>query len=181
MRATMIGRAFALGFLLLAGPAGAADFDIANGDVASLVAAIDAANVNGTTDVITLATNGSYTLTAAAEAGTGLPAITTALTIEGNGSTISRSGAAPAFRIFAIGGSATVAMRDLTITNGDAGGRNSLTSRGGNIAVLGSTPQLTLENCIVSGGIAGIGGGIFVEPAGAVVTILGERTTGHGS
>jgi len=171
MRATMVGRVFALGFLLLAGPAGAVDFVIANGDVAALVTAIDTANGNGTTDVIILADTGAYTLTTAAETGTGLPAITSALTIEGNGATISRSGAAPTFRIFTIGGSANVTFRNLTISNGDSGGRNSLTSRGGNIAVLGSTPQLTLEDCIVSGGIAGIGAGIFVEPAGAVVTL----------
>ncbi|HEX8655915.1 MAG TPA: hypothetical protein VF690_00185, partial [Hymenobacter sp.] len=38
----------------------AAVFPIANGDVAALVAAIDAANSNGQADVINLATNGTY-------------------------------------------------------------------------------------------------------------------------
>lgn len=174
MRATTVGRLFALVFLLLTCPARAANFVIADGDVAALVSAITTANGNGVADEITLAANGTYTLTAAAAAGTGLPTITSAITIEGNGATISRSGAAPSFRILTISDPAIVILRDLTMSNGDAGGRNTLTSRGGNVAILGAgTPALTLEDCIVSGGIAGIGAGIFVEPAGAVVTLTG--------
>lgn len=173
MRVTTVGRLFAVVFLLLTGPARAANFTIADGDVAALVSAINTANGNGVADEITLAANGVYPLVAAAEAGTGLPTITSAITIEGNDATIYRS-VVGTFRIFAISGSAAVILKNLNVSGGDAGGRNSLTSRGGNIAILGSSaPVLTLDDCIVSGGIAGIGGGIFVEPPDAVVNLTG--------
>ena len=48
--------------LIPAGPAMAATFDIADGDVAGLIAAINTSNVNGVPDTINLAAGGTYTL-----------------------------------------------------------------------------------------------------------------------
>jgi uncharacterized repeat protein (TIGR01451 family) len=76
-------------------------FDIADGDVAALVAAINTANANGEADTINLAVGGNYTFTAAADVNNGgnaLPAIVldgssaNSITIVGNGSTFLRSG-----------------------------------------------------------------------------------------
>ena len=47
-------------------------FPIANGDVAALVAAINAANKNGQADVINLAPNGTYVFNTVATTVTGL-------------------------------------------------------------------------------------------------------------
>ncbi len=92
----------------------AATFNIADGDVAGLIAAINAANSNPGPDTINLAQGGTYTLTYIAgpdswHGPTGLPIVQgfsetqhESLTINGNGSTIRRSDAPgiPEFRIF---------------------------------------------------------------------------------
>ncbi|MBI4908575.1 MAG: right-handed parallel beta-helix repeat-containing protein [Acidobacteria bacterium] len=98
--------------LLTLGASQAAIFNIADGDVAGLIAAIKTANANGETNVINLAPNGSYTLTAVADDGSGfyccgpsgLPFVRSVLTINGNGATILRSSAAgtPPFGIIRV-------------------------------------------------------------------------------
>jgi hypothetical protein len=90
----------------------AATFNIADGDVAGLIAAITTANANGEANVINLAPNGSYTLTEVADDGSGfyccgpsgLPFVRSVLTINGNGATILRSSAAatPPFGIIRV-------------------------------------------------------------------------------
>jgi hypothetical protein len=89
-------------------------FNVADGDVAGLIAAINAANSNPGPDTINLAQGGNYTLTYIAgpdsfHGPTGLPIVQgfsetqrESLTINGNGSTIRRSDAPgiPDFRIF---------------------------------------------------------------------------------
>ena len=97
-----------------------ATFNIANGDVAGLISAITTANTNGQTDIINLAANGMYTLTAVnytsanpgqdgSEAQRGFPNIANNvngldLTINGNGATIQRNTSAPEFGFFACTG-----------------------------------------------------------------------------
>ena len=92
----------------------AATFNIADGDVAGLIAAINATNSNPGPDTINLAPGGTYILTYIAgpdgwHGPTGLPIVQgfsetqhESLTINGNGSTIQRSDAPgiPDFRIF---------------------------------------------------------------------------------
>ncbi|TAF39845.1 MAG: hypothetical protein EAZ68_11705, partial [Oscillatoriales cyanobacterium] len=111
----------------------AAVFNIANGDVAALIAAINTANANSEADIINLAMNGTYTLTAINFTSTmpntsgnasqrGLPRILNDvtgldLTINGNGATIIRDNAAPNFGIFAIAGQTII--KDLTVRNGN--------------------------------------------------------------
>ena len=106
------------GLLMLFGAVNltAAVFNIADGDVAGLIAAINTANTNMQGDAINLATNGTYTLTAADNAsngGNGLPVILNDaqgpdLTIHGNGATIQRSATAPSFRFLQINGAVTL-------------------------------------------------------------------------
>lgn len=170
-------------FLLAARSGNAAIFNVADGDVAALVTAVTTASSNGESDTIELAAGGQYALTMAAEGTNGLPPITGTLTIEGNGATIFRTQMAPSFRIMEVQTPAQVTLNDLTISNGDSGGRASLTSRGGNIAIV-LPPQsgivarilpvntVTLNRCIVSSGISGLGGGILVEPDDVHLTIF---------
>src|SRR5439155_11775330 len=101
-------------------------FNIANGDVAGLISAINTANSNNQDDTINLASNGDYVLTAPDNGSNGLPVIgidnAHNLTINGNGATIRRSSAVgtPEFRIFqmAIHFGNSVTISNLTISNG---------------------------------------------------------------
>jgi hypothetical protein len=98
--AAEMGRAFnvavvvtiGLAFLLAPGMAPAATFNIANGDVAGLIAAIQTANANcAAATTINLAPGGTYTLTAVGEnpreyngpGSVGLPVIRVSVTING--------------------------------------------------------------------------------------------------
>src|SRR5947199_7472129 len=99
----------------------AATFNIANGDVAGLISAINTANSNAQDDTINLAAGGGYSLTSASSGEDAFPIITAdsghSLTINGNGATISRSGTV-AFRFFHNQGNATVSS--VTMQNGSA-------------------------------------------------------------
>jgi hypothetical protein len=87
-------------------------FNIADGDVAGLIAAINSANASSCPTTINLATHGNYTLTDVADDGStvyccgpmGLPFVNSTLTINGNGATIRRSSAAgtPPFGIIRV-------------------------------------------------------------------------------
>jgi hypothetical protein len=104
----------------------AAIVTLADGDVAGLIAAINAANTNHESDVINLAANGTYTLTAANNAtngGNGLPVVLDDvigpdLTIHGNGATIQRSANAPSFRFLQV--NASVTLDNITFKGGSS-------------------------------------------------------------
>ena len=67
---------FGTTLLLLCSPAAeAATFNIANGDVAGLISAINTANSNNQDDTINLASNGDYVLTVPDNGSNGLPVI----------------------------------------------------------------------------------------------------------
>jgi len=107
----------------------AATFNIPNGDVTALINAINTANTNTEADLINLATNGTYTLTAVnytslspgtsgREGQRGLPNILNNvtgldLTINGNGATIQRNTAGVAFGLFSCEGHTI--FNDLTL------------------------------------------------------------------
>ncbi|MBA2377289.1 MAG: hypothetical protein H0V75_14380 [Rubrobacter sp.] len=142
-------------------PAKAADFDVGNGDVAGLKAAINAANQNNEADTISLADNGTYTLTEVdntAEGSNGLPQIASEITIEGNGATIQRSDAdgTPAFRILRVSDDGNLTLESTTISGGDGNGGGG---NGGGGALNRGT--LTASNSTFSQNIGGLGGGIF--------------------
>ena len=154
--------------------------NIADGDVAKLVSAMNTANTNNDDDIINLAPKGTYTLTAAdntppSDAGNGLPVILGdgghSLTINGNGATIARSSAqgTPNFRIFEVN-SATVNMIGVSITDGIVSGSSSDGNSGGGMLIKGGA--VALSNCNFVGNVAGATGA-----GGAIrVTVFGKLT-----
>ncbi|MDX2077623.1 MAG: choice-of-anchor Q domain-containing protein [bacterium] len=154
-------------------------------DATSLIAAINTANTNGQADIITLDANIVLTVaTDFTEGVNGLPSILpdggNSLTIEGNGFTLSRGGAAT-FRIMHIATSATVFINDLTIENGLANA-SSLGDIGGGIFSRG---QLTIDNSIFSGNVAGgsfgLGGAIVIVETPATLTVTNSTFTGNSA
>ena len=148
----------------------AATFNIPNGDVAGLIAALNTANGNGEADTINLASSGTYILTAVNNTSSyrgpnGLPAITSQITINGNGATIQRSSAAgtPDFRIL-LNLSGDVTLNAVTIAGGKAAaGAPGYKGGGGGIRNEGA---VLIRNSTVknnSGTTSGYndGGGIF--------------------
>ena len=117
-------------FLLCAKIAAPATFNVADGDVAGLINAINTSNANNEVDVINLAANGAYTLSAVnttTNGATGLPILGDDipgpdLTINGNGSTIQRnnSGGTPDFRILQVGTDAEITINNLVVASGRA-------------------------------------------------------------
>ena len=158
--------------LFAAGHLSAAVFTIDDHDVAGLIAAINAANTNGVADAINLATNGTYTLTAADNAsngGNGLPVILNDalgpdLAIHGNGATIQRSANAPNFRFLQI--NAAVTLDNITFKNG------SSTELGGAIRVSATAnTSLTITSCNLTTNLATGGGGAIANVQNASVSI----------
>ena len=101
----------------------ATTFNIPDGDVGGLIAAIETANGNGEADIINLAAGGTYTLTVTdnnTDGANGLPSIASDITISGSGATIQRStaGGTSDFRIFHVGSAGTLSLNDLTIMGG---------------------------------------------------------------
>ena len=149
-----------LGLLGLARPAHAAEFSCAAGDVACLINSINAANVNGAANTITLAA-GTYTLTAVdntSDGPTGLPSITGSLTITGAGADttiIERAAGAPLFRLLHVAPTGILALDGLTLHGGNLAG---LPDGGGGIRNRGT---LTLTHSILRAHAASRGGGIF--------------------
>ncbi|MBL8130571.1 MAG: hypothetical protein JNL42_01830 [Anaerolineae bacterium] len=128
---------------------------IADGDAAGLIFAIDCANASPSDEIITLATNGNYTLVSINNSGlltiggndyssqNGLPIVrpastSGALTIDGAGATLIRSAAAPDFRFFQVDPGGNLTLTNLTLS----GGRGAI--YGGAIASSGG--MITLQN-----------------------------------
>ena len=145
----------------------AATFNVADGDVAGLIAAINTANANcAAATTINLAPGGTYTLTAVAEnppeynapAAVGLPVIRVSITINGNGATIRRSTASgtPDFVLLAVSGR---------------------TASGPPACY--SDPVLTLNQTILTGGSQG---GLHMNSGNAVVrdSTVTQNTGGGG-
>ena len=177
-------------------------------DTAALVSAVADANATTTPDVLSLAPNCVYTLTApAVPAGdTGLPDIQGKLTIDGNHATIARAPGAPRFRIIANWGDLT--LDAVTITGGhapdgvgtDSFGDGNPGDSGGGIQNWG---PLTITDSVITGntagagapgadatattwagrgGLGGFGGGIYSYGLDTVtLTITGTRISGNTS
>jgi len=151
-------------------------YDIADGDVAALIAAINAANDEGNNpglDIIELAANGSYQLTTVedtSDGNTGLPAITSGIIINGNGATISGSsdnnpcdGNGTEFRLFLVNAtSANLTLNNTTISGGCTFGLD-----GGGVLV--DDGSLNLNNSAVLDTAGQPDGGLFSN--GGTVTI----------
>lgn len=147
-----------------------ANFSVAAGDVAGLIAAINTANVNNQPDTIDLAAGSLYTFSAAADAaegGSALPSIVldgstaNGLTFNGNGATFQRSGVAgtPNFRFLRISSFpnlVSVTINDLSFANG-----NAATSNGG--AILLNAGDLLVTNGTFANNQGAIGGAVYAS------------------
>jgi hypothetical protein len=193
--------------LALVGPsaAKAASFDLANGDIAGLISAINQANANGQSNTINLASNGTYVLTAvdnspASQGANGLPVISSDLTINGNGATLQRDPNAPSFRLFYISGQGKLTLNNLSLRNGkgdtysggaalNAGGKlvlngctisaNSATFEGAGIYNYGRTSPatLTVTNSTFSTNTSGLGAAILNRADGATTSLTITNST----
>ena len=169
----------------------AATFDVASGDVAGLITAMEAANANGEADVIQLEA-GTYTLTVAHNAfrGTnGLPVVTSAITIVGAGAAttvIEREPGAPDFRIIAATGAGDLTLEDVTIQGGRAIG--GIAQGGGGGGVFGTSgASVALHDCTITGNSSSFNGaGVLIQEDAllvlerCLVTANGPTTFGGG-
>ncbi|MFZ1884996.1 MAG: autotransporter domain-containing protein, partial [Rhodoplanes sp.] len=162
----------ALAAALLAGPADAADFIVANNNdsgAGSLRQAIIDSNAAGGTNTIIL-NNGIGTITLSSS---DLPAVQNNVTIVGNNNTLSGNNQFRGLFIGAFSGSSqvpvTVAIQDLTITNARAQGGAGTGSGGGGAGLGGAifvadqasvtVSNVTLTTNSAVGGNGGNGGG----------------------
>ncbi|MFL6538430.1 MAG: hypothetical protein ACJ8JD_09665, partial [Chthoniobacterales bacterium] len=151
----------------------AAVFNIPDGDIGALKAAINAANADGVADTINLVPGGIYTLTAVDNSSNGLPVISddgpgVDLTINGHGATILRAAGAPEFRILQINDAAEVSCNDLTIAGGKL--TASLPANAGGSIFLGHA-TLSLTRCSLVDNLGGLGGAIYSD--GGSLTVSG--------
>jgi hypothetical protein len=159
-------------------------FNIANGDVAGLIAALKTANINNQADTINLAAGGIYTVKGVNDTSigaTGLPSIlfdgstANTLTIHGNGATIQRQAGADPFRLLLVDGG-SVTLDHVTLLNGQTvtgGGFDSGTSDGGAILVEDGTLTLLNSTLAVNAAVGPLnssGGAIAVEGGEADLT-----------
>jgi hypothetical protein len=149
--------------------------------VAELVADINAANLAGGANTITLAPGAAFTLTAAdntTDGANGLPVIAAGddLTIQGNGAVIERSTAAgtPPFRLFDVTAGASLTLANLTLQGGLAYGE-WVAAQGGAVYNQGALTLdgVTVQNNIAQGtpGEPAVGGGIW---SGGALTLEGN-------
>jgi hypothetical protein len=121
----------AVGFAPLSAAQTGAVIQVANGDVAGFIAAIQSLNQNSGGTIV-LAPGGQYTVAQASDWWYGpnaFPAITSNILIVGSGATITRAATAPKFRFFYVAGGweagvpqGTLTLTDLTLQNGLAQG-----------------------------------------------------------
>lgn len=163
-------------------------FNIPNGDVAALIAAISAANANSEADIINLATDGIYNLSTVNNTitnpniggGNGLPAITNSfsgagadITINGNGATIQRS-ATGDLRILVISGSGTeVIINNVIFKNARA------TLNGACIAAMWKDVRLTINGCTFENNVLTPVGANTEDGGGAILIHEGFLTVNN--
>jgi hypothetical protein len=150
---------------------------------ASLISAINAANTAGSGTLL-LASHCTYLLTTPNGAGRGpdgLPVITGNLAlIGGNSTTIARSSTAAPFRVVEVAAGATLELRDLFITGGNADATVPTNDTGGGI--LNSRGTLELIQVTVTGNTADSGAGVSNDSGRADVrdTLVQSNTTRAG-
>jgi hypothetical protein len=191
-----------LGLLGLARPTPAAEFACAAGDLACLIDAINAANVTGAANTLTLAA-GLYTLTAVdnnTDGPTGLPSISSTLTIRGAGADatiLERAASAPAFGLLHIEATGTLTLEGLTLRGGrEVGFLSGGIANQGTVTILNSTLSgnmslggggggiynggaVTIVNSTLSGNVASLGGGGILNSNQGTVTIVNSTLSGN--
>lgn len=108
------------GLVLASSSSHAAEFNIANRDVAGLIRALQTAGSNDEADVIHLAAGGIYTLEMTDSRGLALPTLRGAITLEGHGAEVRRYTGVP-MRFFEIAERAEVTILDLGIAEASMG------------------------------------------------------------
>jgi hypothetical protein len=140
--------------------------------VSDLIADINAANLGGGTNTITLVVGKTFTLAAvdnATDGATGLPVIAANdnLTILGNGDTIARSTVTgtPAFRLLDVAGGASLNLANLTLQGGLAFG-SGVSADGGGIYNQGTLDLngVTVQNNTAQGQNGAAGSGTAGHP-----------------
>lgn len=186
-------------------PAQAASFSVANGDIGGLIAAINAANSNPGPNTISLAANGTYSLTAVDNIVPGLdgganalPVVTGVVNIEGNGATIERNASASSqFRFFYVN-NGTLTLNRLNLSRSDSfdnggtiynnGGTLNLNevvlvdNQGNNGAgILNNNGRTTINNSTFSGNVArgANGGDAVMNYMNGIMTITNSTFTNH--
>ena len=161
----------------------AATFNVAASDEAGFVAAVAAANDEGTNpgaDTIVL-TNSTFSFLTYDNPGdygyNALPVITSEIVIEGNGSTIERgAGATQDFRFFQLTSSGSLTIEDATISGGTADVGGAIFNSGG-ISGSDTGGTLTLTNSTLSGNSAAALGGAIFNGGGVMDSSMGGTVT----
>ncbi|WP_327415778.1 hypothetical protein [Streptomyces sp. NBC_01233] len=146
--------------------------NIACGDVAALITAVEEANTNAAGGTINLAKDCAYRFVDdyGSDSGNALPAITGNVAIVGHNSTLIRSvsGGSPLFRLLSVEENGTLTLKGLTVT----GGRTD--ENGAGIANAGT---LRLEDSKVAGNQTGGNGGGISNEGGDVTLVDTEILT----
>ncbi len=151
---------------------------------ASLVTAVTAANGGTDGGVINLAPGCTYTFTAANNNSDGedaLPDMTGNLTINGNGATITRSASAPDFRFIIVDNGGSLAINNLTLSNGRA---DAQPHGGGailNRSQLSVTGVTFLNNTAPYDGAGAVGGGAIDNHDSGNATVTQSTFTGNSA
>src|SRR5262249_32457090 len=132
--------------------------------VPELLADVNAANLLGGPNTITLAPRTTFTLTAATDGVNGLPVVAAGddLTILGGGAAIERStaGGTPSFRLLDVAAGGALTLADLTLQGGLTWSGGGAISNQGALTLRG----VTVQNNVARGGGAA-GGGIWSNGA----------------
>jgi hypothetical protein len=150
---------------------------------ASLISAINAANLAGSGTLL-LASNCTYLLTTANGTGRGpdgLPLITGNISlIGGNATTIARSATAAAFRIVEVAAGASLGLKNVFISGGNANGTVPTNDTGGGI--LNSHGTVVLDHVTLSNNTADSGAGLSNDSGRVDVTntLVQSNTTRTG-
>jgi Right handed beta helix region len=145
-------------------------FNVAGGDVAGLIAAVDAANANGEADTINLGA-GTYTLTSAQAPSTGLPEVTTEIDIVGAGAAstvVTRDPGAPRFRLIRLAATGKLRIEGLTLSGGSLialGEFGGAIRSEGDLTIVDSTVTGNSESDVASAifHVSGEGRGVVIE------------------
>ena len=150
----------------IAGDPCVSPYVIADGDIASLRAAIACANTDGTDSVVELATNGSYVFTSA-DTSNSTRALNSigangAFTLLGHGATLHRDAASvDSFGILEVSNSAVVEINEVTLSGGLA------TAFGGGMRIRGAVRASSIR--VVDNVSTAAGGGIMLSNNGTLV------------
>ena len=152
-------------------------FTVADGDVFGLLSAFDAANNQDCfpgIDTITLATNGTYMLTAPTIDGSGIPFISDDVIVEGNNAIIEREVTAPNFGFVHVLPNVNATLKDLTLTGGKTVGADDGTA-------VFNEGTVNLINMIISNNTTEDDGAGILNDTNATMTVQNSQIMNNTS